>query len=318
MKRIFVFVIVIMAAATVSFAENYQGKKVLFINSYHEGYTWSDGITKGVRATLDGKGIDLKIIRLDMIRNSSEEFKQQAALNAKAVIEAFKPDVVIASDDNASKYLIVPYFKDTKIPFVFCGINWDASVYGFPCSNVTGMIEVNDIVGLVNYLKKLSLGNKVGFIADDTLTNRKEVENYKKLFDIDVDAVFPKNFDEWKKEFIEIQKRVDHLIFYNFIAIDGWNPKEALTFVRNHTKIPTGTMQDDPMPYVLIGFLKVPEEQGIWAAKTALKILDGASPSAIPISRNQQGKLMVNLRIAEKIGVNIPYDLIQIADKVIQ
>ena len=46
---------------------------------------------------------------------------------AKAEIDAFKPDVVIAADDNASKYLIEPYFKDAALPFVFCGVNWDAS-----------------------------------------------------------------------------------------------------------------------------------------------------------------------------------------------
>ena len=65
------------------------------------------------------------IFRMDTKRNTDEEFKKTAALKAKAEIEASKPDVVIAADDNASKYLIQPYFKDASLPFVFCGVNWD-------------------------------------------------------------------------------------------------------------------------------------------------------------------------------------------------
>ncbi len=29
--------------------ESYTGKTILYLNSYHEGYEWSDGITKGIR-----------------------------------------------------------------------------------------------------------------------------------------------------------------------------------------------------------------------------------------------------------------------------
>gem|GEM_PF-5859444 len=40
--------------------------------------------------------------------------------------------------------------KDSKIPFVFCGINWDASVYGFPCSNplLIGFLKVPEEQGI--------------------------------------------------------------------------------------------------------------------------------------------------------------------------
>jgi len=32
------------------------------------------------------------------------------------------------------------FIKNSTIPIVFCGINRDVSDYGFPCSNITGMI----------------------------------------------------------------------------------------------------------------------------------------------------------------------------------
>jgi hypothetical protein len=115
--------LLLLCFSTLAAAGDLKGKKVLFIDSYHEGYEWSDGITKGVKQVLDGKGIELKIVRMDTKRNGGEEFKKQAGEKAKAAIEEFKPDVVIAADDNASKYIIVPFFKDSPLPFVFCGVN---------------------------------------------------------------------------------------------------------------------------------------------------------------------------------------------------
>ena len=72
------------------------------------------------------------------------------------------------------------------------------------------------------------------------------------------------------------------------------------------------------MPYVVVGYLKVPEEQGIWAVEAALKIFDGTKPLDIPVSKNKQGVLMLNAKLAEKAGIQIPYELIQSAAKVIQ
>jgi hypothetical protein len=42
-------------ATGLAFGKKYNGKKVLFIDSYHEEYAWSDGITRGVQSTLEGR-----------------------------------------------------------------------------------------------------------------------------------------------------------------------------------------------------------------------------------------------------------------------
>ncbi len=79
------------------------------------------------------------------------------------MIDSWQPDVVIASDDNASKYLIAPYYKGGDLPFVFCGLNWDASVYGFPAKNVTGMVEVAQIPQLLEVLKRHAKGDRESY-----------------------------------------------------------------------------------------------------------------------------------------------------------
>ena len=101
-------VLLVLSFSGVVMAKSYAGKKVLFVDSYHQGYAWSDGITSGIKSVLESKGVELKIIQMDTKRNTSEDFKKEAAAKAKSVIESFHPDVVIAADDNASKYLIAP------------------------------------------------------------------------------------------------------------------------------------------------------------------------------------------------------------------
>ncbi len=147
------------AGKATALPSNYAGKKILFINSYHEGYEWSDGVEKGAHNVLDGTGIDLKFVRMDTKRNPDAAFGKKAGEQVKTEIESFKPDVIIAADDNAQKYVIVPYYKGGSLPVVFAAVNWDASAYGYPTSNVTGMLEVELPGQLIDQLKSYAKGN---------------------------------------------------------------------------------------------------------------------------------------------------------------
>ncbi|NJN48193.1 MAG: ABC transporter substrate-binding protein [Candidatus Competibacteraceae bacterium] len=303
-------------AATDAVAEQpYAGKKILYINSYHLGYGGSDPITQGVEKVLGETGVELKIIYMDTKRNSGEEFSQQAALQAKAVIEEFQPDVVIASDDNASKYLIMPYYKDAELPFVFCGVNWDASVYGFPYKNVTGMIEVALVSEIRRHLDNYAKGKRIGFIAADTLSERKNLNYYVERFNIDFEKIYlTKTFAEWKEKFLSLQDEVDMIMMTTSAGIPDWDDEAAKNFVEENIRIPVGVEHLWEMPLALIGVTKDYEEMGIWSAHAALKILDGVSPDRIPIAANKNGYLWFNKRIAAKLGIDEVPPLAQIVD----
>jgi len=113
----------------------YVGHKVMLLNSYHDGYPWTHDITQSVQDTLMGTGIELQIFYMDTKHHRSEDEKKAGALKAKTAIDAFQPDVLISADDDASKYVIAPFYKNTELPVIFCGINWDASSYGFTEEN---------------------------------------------------------------------------------------------------------------------------------------------------------------------------------------
>ncbi len=291
--------------------------KILFINSYHKGYAWSDGIQRGVEAILaDEKFVLLKTIEMDTKRNTSAEFILQAAFKVKQYIEKFNPDVVIAADDNASKYVVEPYYKNADLPFVFCGVNWDASVYGYPYSNATGIVEVALIKQIIRQLQTYAKGSKIGFIGGDVLTTHKELKYHKKLFNINYDKIYlVKTFKEWQEKYLQLQEEVDMIIFYNYAGISGINDWQlAEKFILENIKIPTSSAYRFMAPLVAITIAKSAEEQGRWSAQTALKILAGVKPSEIPIVQNNDGKLIINIKLVNKLGLRIPLNILRISE----
>jgi ABC-type uncharacterized transport system substrate-binding protein len=296
---------------------NYEGKKVLFVDSYHQGYPWSDGIESGVHEVLDESGVELKIIRLDTKNNTDEAFGVAAGLDAKSEIEAFNPDVVIACDDNAQKYLVVPHFKGTDIPFVFCGVNWDASDYGYPADNVTGMIEVELPDQLVNILKGYTDGERVGYLTIDTETERKVVDTYnERFFDSQLTPYWVTNQDEFKNAFIQAQEEVDILFMGNNAGSPSWDEAEMQKFILENTSIPTGSINDWMAHYSLLTLAKSANEQGQWAAQTALNIIDGTAVTDIEISENKKGNVIVNLEIADRLSIVFAPSLLKNAEMI--
>ncbi len=304
----------------------YAKDKVLLIDSYHQGYDWSDGIYEGVQRTLYDK-VELRVCHMDtkvystlstpddassdQIQVAQEQFKINAALKAKEAIDAWQPDVVIAADDNASKYLVVPYLKDSDIPVVFCGVNWDASIYGFPCRNVTGMIEVALTPQLIKAMSEYTQGNRIGFLGGHTLTDQKEVENIQQKFNILLNVVLAEDFGAWKAGFNKLQADCDMMIMFSTSGVKHFDKAVAEQFTLNNTRIPTGCVQAEESTISLMGYTKLPTEQGQWAAEAAIKILSGTSPQDIPVATNKKGQIYLNIPLAEKLNIHFPLSMIK-------
>ncbi len=299
--------------------------KVLFVDSYHKGYLWSEGILEGVLSVFDGKlletdtvdcsdsPINLRVVRMDTKRNQSEDFMVQAGTQVKDIIDTWEPDIVITSDDNAAQYVIVPYYFDSDLPFVFCGINWDASSYGFPCNNVTGMIEVDLLDNMLATMRQYAKGPRVGILGADNVSNRKAADNYVNKLGLTFnEKVFVNTLPEMKDAFLDLQDKVDMLILMPPSFIDTEEEiAEAKKFMLENTTIITGSVESWIAPYTLFCFGKSAEELGTWAALTALKILDGTSPAAIPLIQNQQAVMHLNMAMAKNMNILFPVDMIE-------
>jgi hypothetical protein len=60
----------------------------------------------------------------------------------------------------------------------------------------------------------------------------------------------------------------------------------STAFIKANTKVPTGSINDWMAPYCLLTLARRTEEQGEWAAQTALLILDGTPISSIAVAEN--------------------------------
>ena len=90
-----------------------------------------------------------------------------------------------------------------------------------------------------------------------------------------------------------------------------------MKFMRENIIIPTASNNDYMAPMVLFSVSKQFDEFGLYASDTALKILmDGLDASELPVVSNSRIKITVNMFIAEKLGLVIPYPLLKTAHKI--
>jgi len=286
-------------------------KRCLYVSSYHAGYEWNDGIERGMDRVLQGH-CELRRFYMDTKRHPEPAWAEARAVEALALIDDFRPDVLLAADDNASRYLVMPYFRDATLPVVFSGLNWTVSEYAYPYRNATGMVEVAPIQPLIRQVRRiLPSTRRVLFLAADVSTERKDYGYYRKIFSrlgVQLDARLVKSFAEWQQAYRDGQA-YDVILFNNNAGIAGWDPAAASQFVLDEGGVLSVSVYAWMTPYVALAIAKVPEEQGDWMARVALGILDGLSPADVPIIPNRRWDVWVNRDIVQRHGLELPHSL---------
>ena len=282
--------------------------KCVYISSYHKGYAWSDGVERALLKTLDGH-CEVTSFDMDSKRQRDEESIQQAVTKARQLIDSIQPDVLIASDDIASKYLIVPHYRDADIPFVFCGVNWTVEQYGYPFSNVTGMIEVAAIEPMFD--KAAAISGKIKhavYIGADTLTEQKNLQRFQdagKRNNIRITSRLVPTLQEWIDAYAEGQS-ADLIIVGSNAGIQDWDRDEVQSAINAVSGTLSVTNHGWMMPYTMFGMTKIPEEHGEWAAKVAIEIMNGTRPADIPIIPNRNFDIIVNQPLLDSAQIRLP------------
>lgn len=289
----------------------------VYISSYHKGFAWSDGIEDALRTTLKDQCSFIQF-NMDSKRNKNEAFIQQKAKEAKELIEKINPSVVITSDDNAAKYVISKYFKNSPIPFVFCGINWTAKEYGFPYKNVTGMIEVTPIKEIFSLATSIGKGNQGIFIGDNTITDKKDLAHfvkYAKKNGISLQSALVETIEEWKDHYEKAQKDYDFILLGHNSSIKGWDDTEIQEFLAKKSQKLTLTTYSWMMPFSMIGLTIKASEQGEWSGDAAKAILGGYPVSQIAITANRTWNSWINTDLIDKTTIILPVSLIEKSQK---
>lgn len=321
--------------------------QILVIHSYHEGWDWNSdieaGIIEGLYRQGFEQGVDYEIETFYMdtkvTYTTVAQIEQRATL-AIDMIEDSDPDIVFVNDDNALKYVAVAYAEDhpqSALPFVFCGINVDPSIYepveslGYPGGVMTGTLERLPFEDAFELAVRISPdARSIVLLADSSTSSDAVIDNFKATYldavsDPPLEIIGPiqhETFDEWKATVTEYQTKADFvgIITYHQLRDDSGDVVPAQDVV-------DWTTANSDLPEV--GFLTFHAEDGYLSTagvdgyKTGIytgiiggDILSGADPGDIPIVNPDVVEIAFNLCRADMLGITIPTAELAAAGKV--
>ena len=291
-------------AASADNAVTHPRKKVLILNSYHKGLSWTDNVVRGIEAELKTKKHEVEIYSeyMDTKRYPGEEYYRQLYETYSYKFKKYKFDIVIVSDNNALNFAIKHHkklFPDT--PVVFCGINNFQESILTGLSLFTGVVEEIDLKGTL----ELSLllhpdADRVVSINYETTTGiavKNEVLEIAPLFEGRVKFEFIEDFN-----IAELKERVWKLPRNSIILLSVVNRdrsgqflayEESIAHIYSEASAPIYSFWDTYLGKGIVGGrLTNGYHQGKTAAQIALRILNGADVKTIPVVRDSPNKYM--------------------------
>jgi len=286
--------------------------KVLVVMSYGETYSWEQDIKEGIDSVL-ADSCELTYVYMHT-RVHFEEGEQKAN-EAYLLYQEFQPDGVIAADDSAQAMFVVPYLKDkVETPVMFCGVNAEPETYGYPASNVSGILERLHIKESIAFVQQLVPSiNTIGFIEKDDPSSRalirqiqSESDTYSATF---IDFKLAKTLKDAVTMTAELAEQCDALYISGLWGIldengDSVSEKEAIALATKTFGKPTIATNADLVELgILCAVVQSGQEQGGTAAKMLLQAMEGTPVSQISITRNHQGKKIINVTVMQALGI---------------
>ena len=315
----FVLVLLAMPWAPTARADG-ADVRILFINSYHRGYSWSDGIEDGLRERLEasGKKIELSIEYLDSRRFAYGTQIEPLAQAMEAKYANYRPDLIVVSDNAAFDFAI--RYRErlfSGLPIVFCGFNNFRPQVIAGMSDITGVneeVSIEDAVAMA--LKIHPRTRTLAFIVSTADASSKRIAEVaeqtvfpelRKRFDVVVlkDA----SIDEIRRALAALPK--ESLLFLSGQVSDqgagrALTPAENGRLISAVSPFPAYTFWDFHLGSgVLGGHIITGPEQGRKAAEIALRVLDGTPADNIPVVMTTPTQDVFDYPVMARFGVSL-------------
>ncbi len=292
-------------------------RRILLLNSYHQGYPWSDRLVPAVKKKIsaDFSSYEVYVEYMDSKRKFNSRTMELIKKMLREKYQNVKVDVIITSDDNALSFMR-KYHDELfpGVPVVFCGINDFKQALTAPREIYTGLIETIDTKPNIELILRLCPNaKKIYIISDATPTGlnfRKQIKAITKLF--------PQiKFEILKGEELttsELLKRLKKVKPSDAVLMTLWfrdktgryfSQKSIIPVLSRNTLAPIfGMVNYHTNLGVLGGKMNSGMIQGRYAGEMAVRIMHGESPKNIPIMTESVNEYIFSWTQLQRFGIS--------------
>jgi len=312
-------------------------KKLLIIHSYAMDYEWTVGEDKGIvkafRDTLMNEwGWSIQRSFLNGKKYQEDPSRLQREIKViKQEIEGDKPDAVILTDDLAF-IVFYRFLNALNIPVSFCGVNGYIEDYGYRQGDagVTGTLEHNNFPAMAKIIKRARPSiDRIVYVGDVSKTTDGIVSTIKrdlkggKFVNTGIDKhEFYKtsSYDELKNYLLGIDSSQTAVVFISFYTFT--DNKDEHVYYRdvdrwineNTNFIDAGIASFHVKNGRMLSLASSADEIGYYCAQKLFEAIKRRiDPSDMGIREYMPLQLILNRSRADKIGVQMPYDILSYA-----
>ena len=291
--------------------------QVIILNSYHQGFTWSDAEEAGFLERLRElyPAVDVPIEYLDAKRYPDQENLARLKDFLLNKYQGQRIDLVVAFDNPALDMLMRygnELFPDS--PVVFAGVS------DFKQSMLTGRTRVTGVAEKQNVRDTLELAltlhpqtKEVVVLDDDTssgLASRREMEALMPSFEGRVRIRFlpPSTFDEAKAQIGSLAPET--LVLIHSFSTDRsgrmLSLAESTRLLTAEARVPVYAGHETRLGHGIVGgYLLGGRDHGRRAADIALRVLAGEDPDTIPVDTNGPARPMFDYEQLERFDIPV-------------
>ena len=312
------FMTICFLVAGAAQAQTGHKRNVLVLNSYHQGYYWSDQIMDAIQAELDMTDIKVELFfeYMDSQRYGLDEAYSCLRELCRSKYHNVKFDVIISSDDNALYFLLDNRnLLFPEVPIVFCGVqNFDDSeLQG--CSGITGVLELYDWESTVKIALKLNpSARQIVAISErgEGFAQRTGIMDVISRLDSSVEFAV---FSLGSLTMAELLEKLEGLDEESIVLLDSsfkdsrgnrYQLEDSVRMIRERCAVPiyiTGFRRLGFGP--VGGKLTSGSYQGQAAAQIAIRVLKGESVENIPVVRESPNVYMFDYAQLQHFGISL-------------
>jgi diguanylate cyclase (GGDEF)-like protein len=314
---LFLFYFIPQGKAYALESEEHKAENVLILNSYHQGFAWTQEETEGIMDKLKERGnnISFFVEYMDWKNHNSEENLTYLYDYYKYKYQAQNIDIILATDDTALKFAL-EYRKEmfSDAPVVFCGINREGvKTIAEGHDRVSGVIEVIDPTDTLKIAKSINPGITTVYLLNDNSESGKSTGQIMKEKIKEYDPGM--RIIEWNHlTFAEVKRSAEEVPQGGIILLgtyfrDAGDNYLGIDYVTREismvSSVPVYSVYDFGLNNGIVGgALLSGRRQGEGAAEIAIRILEGADPNQIPADPADSARIVFDYHQLQRFGIS--------------